>query len=346
MENTQEKTKKSGGYHRWLLLAVIAVNIWVSSKIPPILPHIQIAPEVLAGPVQLPVIGSLALTNTMVAMLIADVILILIAWNIRRATRKGEVVLSGLNSAVEAILEAIYNLVESTAGKWTSFIFPWVATIILTVLVANWMELIPGVDSIGMLHEVHGEGVGYPVQELFHIGNLSITTIVKESAEAHADGHLYGIIPFVRVNSTDLNFPLALALVSVFITQIIGVKSLGLSYFNKFFAFEGFFKIWRKRPLGPFDVIMPLVDIFLGVLELIAEVARIISFTFRLFGNIFAGSVLLFVIGSLVPVLVQTVFVGLEFFVGFIQALVFGMLTMVFMSMAAQGHGEHEEGAH
>lgn len=347
METTRENAKPSGGYHRWILLAVIAVNIWASSKMPPILPHIQIAPELLAGPIELPIIGSFGLTNTIVAMLIADLVLILIAWNFRRATRHGELVLSGFSNAVEAVLEAIYNLVESTAGKWTRFIFPWVTSIILVILVVNWMELIPGVDSIGLLHETHGDVHGYPIQELFSIGEFSVTTIVKDAAETHSDSHSYGIIPFVRVDSTDLNFPLALALVSVFMTQVIGVKSLGLSYFKKFFAFEGFFKIFTKRPLGAFDLMMPFVDIFLGVLELIAEVARVISFTFRLFGNIFAGSVLLFVIGSLVPVLVQTPFVILEFFVGAIQALVFGLLTMAFMSIAAQGHGEHEEeGAH
>lgn len=349
MENAQEKPKKSGGRHGLLLLVFIALNIAASLIMPPILPHIQIAPEILVGPFEVPIIGSFALTNTMIAMLIGDVILILIAWNFRRATRKGDVVLSGFNNAFEAVLEAIYNLVESTAGKWTGFIFPWVATIILVVLVANWMELIPGVDSIGMLHEAHGDAAGHPVQELFRIGDFSVTTLVKHAAEegSHSNGHQYGLIPFVRVNSTDLNFTLALALVSVFMTQVIGVKSLGVSYFNKFFAVGGIFKLLKKRPLGASDVMMPLLDIFLGFLELIAEFARIISFTFRLFGNIFAGSVLLFVIGSLVPVLIQTVFVGLEFFVGFIQALVFGMLTMVFMFMAAQGHGEHEEeGAH
>ena len=120
MDNTQEKPKKSGGHFgRWLLL-ILALNVTASILMPPILPHIQIAPEILAGPIELPVVGSFGLTNTIVAMLIGDVILILIAWNFHRAMRKGNAVLSGFNGAFEAVLEAIYNLVESTAGKWLS----------------------------------------------------------------------------------------------------------------------------------------------------------------------------------------------------------------------------------
>jgi F-type H+-transporting ATPase subunit a len=84
-----------------------------------------------------------------------------------------------------------------------------------------------------------------------------------------------------------------------------------------------------------------LLDIFVGLLEFIAEIAKVISFSFRLFGNIFAGSVLLFLIGSLVPVFVQSGVVLFELLVGTIQALVFGMLTMVFMTMATQGHDDH-----
>ena len=81
----------------------------------------------------------------------------------------------------------------------------------------------------------------------------------------------------------------------------------------------------------------------MGILELVSELSKLLSFSFRLFGNIFAGSVLLFVIGSLIPVFVQSMFLGLEFFVGLIQAVVFGMLTMVFMAQATQGHGEHHD---
>lgn len=332
MENTQElKTRRRFGFHRWLIILLIALNVIAVRAVSPILPHIQVPAE----PVAL-LFGDFYLTNTLIATMIGNLILIAIAFSVFRASRKGEEVLRGLPGVIEVVLEAIYNLVQSTAGKRARSIFPWVATIILVVLVANWLELIPGVDSIGLLHEVHEGHEGYPVEEVLP----GIRSIVKGEAE-QGHGHLYGLIPFVRVASTDLNFTAALALVSVFMTQVIGVRALGPGYFKKFFNFGGFLKMWVKPRAGPFDVIMPFLDIFVGILELVAEFAKILSFSFRLFGNIFAGSVLLFVLGSLVPVFVQSGIVLFELFVGVIQALVFGMLTMVFMTMATHGHDDH-----
>jgi F-type H+-transporting ATPase subunit a len=128
-------------------------------------------------------------------------------------------------------------------------------------------------------------------------------------------------------------------------TQVIGIQALGPGYFKKFFAFGDFFRMWTRPRLGPFDLLMPFIEIFVGLLELVAEIAKFISFSFRLFGNIFAGAVLLFIIGSIVPVAVQSGVLLLEFMVGLIQALVFGMLTMVFMTMATQGH-DHDDAEH
>jgi len=333
VENTQETTKKRLGFHRWLIVLLIVLNVLAVRAFTPVRPHIQVPAEDV-----LHVSGDFFITNTMIAAWIGELLLLLIGFSIFRATRKGDLILTGLPGVFEVILEAIYNLVESTAGKYARKIFPWAATIILVVLFANWLELIPGVDSIGWLHEVH-EGVGYAKREILP----GISTIVggEEIEASHGGEHAYHIIPFVRVASTDLNFTAAIALASVLMTQVIGVQALGLGYFKKFFAFGGFFKMWRRDQLGPFDAIMPLLDIFVGLLEFVAEIAKILSFSFRLFGNIFAGSVLLFILGSLVPVFVQSGFVLFELFVGVIQALVFGMLTMVFMTMATQSHEEH-----
>jgi F-type H+-transporting ATPase subunit a len=252
----------------------------------------------------------------------------LIAFAVTRAVRSGELIPRGIPGAIEAILEVINNLTESTAGKWTKSIFPFFATITLLVLVVNWMELIPGVDSIGRLeHAAHGN----PIEEVIP----GVWTVVKPPSEAAADAHEggYALVPFVRVASTDLNFTVALALISVVMTQVMGVRALGATYFTKFINVGGIF----TRP------VFGLIDFFVGLLELLSEFSKLLSFSFRLFGNIFAGSVLLFVIGTLIPVFVQSMFLGLEFFVGLIQAVVFGMLTMVFMAQATQGHGEHHE---
>ena len=114
--------------------------------------------------------------------------------------------------------------------------------------------------------------------------------------------------------------------------QVIGFRALGPSYLTKFFNF----KTLLTAPLGA-------IDMAVGLLEFIGEFAKILSFSFRLLGNIFAGSILLFVMSFLVPFLPWPFFI-LEFFVGVIQAVVFGMLTAIFMTQATAGHGgEHED---
>jgi len=257
----------------------------------------------------------------MTAMVIADVILLIIALIVRRAANSKDMVPRGFSGAVEALLEVIHNLTETTAGRWTRTIFPFFAAITMLVLVVNWMELIPGVDSIGLIEKA-------PVGEQGHAIAQSIfgTTLIPATGE-------FTLVPFVRVLSTDLNFTVALALISIVMTQVVGLRALGGNYLVKFWNVGGFF----KRP------IFGVIDFGVGILELVSEFSKILSFSFRLFGNIFAGSVLLFVIGTLVPVFVPSIFLMLEFFVGAIQAIIFGMLTMVFMSQATQGHGDHEE---
>ena len=236
---------------------------------------------------------------------------------------------------VEALIEAFYGLTESTAGKWTKTIFPYFAAITMLVLVGNWMELIPGVDSIGIFNEHH---VHHPENctftPLFHLGEMEVVAV----GPANTDGVgkcASAVIPFVRAVATDLNFTVGLALVSVFMIQVIGVKALGLSYFEKFFYVKTLF---TKPFFGA-------IDFAVGLFEIVSELSKIISFSFRLFGNIFAGAVLLFVIGTLIPVFAQSLVLILEFGVGLIQAIVFGMLTMVFMAQATHSHHGDEEHA-
>lgn len=129
-------------------------------------------------------------------------------------------------------------------------------------------------------------------------------------------------VPIFRAGTADLNTTMAFAIISVLIIQISGLKILGLSYLKKFFIFNN-----------------PIM-FFVGILELMGEFTKIISFSFRLFGNIFAGEVLLTVIAFLMPVIAPIPFIGMELFVGFIQAVVFSMLTCVFLSVATT-HTEH-----
>ncbi len=320
MEKTPEKKGWRWGKNRWLVLLFMIGSGIASSYYWPVRPHVQLPAENVS---HYPIIGDLYLTNTIIAVLIADILLIWMAFSFYKATKGGKSLIpKGFSGAVEAFLEVLYNLTEGTAGKWTRYIFPWFATITLLVLVINWTELIPGVDSIGWIHEVHN-GHGQVIEPVEWLGGMPTLT----AEEAH-DGHGYGLIPFVRVTSTDLNFTLALALIAVVMVQVIGIKSQGAAYFKKFWFTDTMF---TKPMLG-------VIDFGVGILELISEFSKILSFAFRLFGNIFAGSVLLFVIGSLVPIFAQSMFLMLEFFVGMIQAVVFGLLTMTFMAQATQGH--------
>ncbi len=313
------------GFYRWLVLLFIILGIIGANLYPPVQPHIQVAAEPLTEhPLfSSPILGDVYLTNTMLAMVVVDIILILIALAVRKATQSGNLVPQGISGAIEAIFEALYNMTETSAGaKWAKIIFPYFSITMLTVLVANLTKLIPGYETIGFLHVSEH---GYPIKELLP----GIFTLVKGEA---GPGEGYTLTGFLRGLPTDLNFTVALALFSVVMTQVIGVRAQGLRYFKKFFNFS---TIFSKPGFG-------LIDMLVGLLELITEFAKILSFAFRLFGNMFAGLVLLVVVGSLIPVFVQSGVLLFEVFIGVIQAFVFGMLTMVFMVQATQGHGEEE----
>ncbi|MCL4274318.1 MAG: F0F1 ATP synthase subunit A [Anaerolineales bacterium] len=320
---------------RWVVLAAIILGLFLFTGffgaglgIKPIMPHVYLPGEKLS---ETPLFGieGFYLTNTLIGLLLADLIVILIAIGVSRGIKSGKSVLTGISGAVEGLLEMLYGITESTAGKWTKQIFPWFATITLLVLAANWSGLIPGNETVGLVH--HYDGHGYDLKQ---VGPF--TTIWDNSTggeEAHGD---YAIVPFLRPASTDLNFTFALAIVAVVMIQVFGFRSQGAAYLTKF---------WNTKTLFS-KPIFGVIDFGVGILELISEFSKILSFAFRLFGNMFAGAVLLFVIGSLVPVFAQSMFYLLEFFIGLIQAVVFGMLTMVFMSQATQGHGEHHDEAH
>ncbi len=139
--------------------------------------------------------------------------------------------------------------------------------------------------------------------------------------------HEHETVPLLRGATTDLNTTLALAIISVFSIQVWGLAQLGLPYFKKYINFSG---PWYLKP----------IYFFVGLLEIVSELAKILSFGFRLFGNIFAGEVLLSIMFGLVPLLIPGIFYGLELFVGFIQAFVFVMLSAVFLKMAGEGHEE------
>lgn len=329
-------------------------------------PIVSVAPEALFE------IGPIKVTNT---ILTAWIVVALISVVSLLATRKMEEVPGGLQNFVEAVLEWFMGLAESIAGpkNGRKFLVPC-ATIFLFVVVANWLGLLPVYGQIGKFesldeiveHHLSGAAPDAVVEgETYKAFVWSGSTIPRgpeeikilvpngltaeehealveteldaqlEAAGLPLDSKVGLLTPYFRSTNTDLNMTLALAIVSAIFVESWGFSALGFGYLGKFFAFGAL----RKGPMG-------LIDVVVGFLELIAEFARLISFTFRLFGNVFAGEVLLLVMAFLMPLLVAVPFYGLELFVGLIQALVFSLLTLVFGVIAVSHHGDegHDEG--
>ncbi|HWO74239.1 MAG TPA: F0F1 ATP synthase subunit A [Dehalococcoidia bacterium] len=298
------------------------------------------------------------ITNTLLTAWIITALLIVITV---LTARRAALVPSGFYNAFEAVIEFIYDFVTGIAGERNGRrFFPLVATLLIYIAFANWLSLTPVFNSIGMFVPLHAEedqfheeavvfkdsGVhlilpGADFVELHaedcapgHEGDECREHAIEEAAaEKAGEGEELGVLfPYLRGINTDLMTPLAFAIVSVAVIQYWGITSLG------FFRYAGKF-INFSSP----------INFFVGILETIAEFAKLISFSFRLFGNMLAGEILILVMTFLValssPILV--IFYGLEVFVGLIQAFVFATLTLVFAMGAVSHHGGdgHDEGA-
>ncbi len=342
---------------RLIYIAVVVVILalfYLSGRIAP--PEIAVAAEKV---IHIRLFGlNVPITNTLLATWVTMILLIVLSHFATRGIRKKDlqkepaealVPTGRLQNLVEMLVEMFYDLTEEVAGSWAPQFFPIVMTIFLFVITSNWLGILPLYGSVGVLEHPH-RGEGYVVKWVAGLGVLTPEKIApgeeetimggeletpegeEASHEEYGEGQGYVVAPLLRSAATDLNTTLALALISVFLTQYFGIKALGLGYFSKFINFTGF-----KQ-----GAMIGAIDLFVGLLETIGELAKIISFSFRLFGNVFAGEVLLGVMAFLIPYLVSLPFYGLELFVGLIQALVFMMLTLVFFSMAVIGHGPDE----
>lgn len=316
-----------------LVVAALAAGMLLLT---PPSPAIIVAPETVFH------LGPVDVTNTMFT---SWVVLALIAVVAIVAARGFSVVPSGFSGAVEAAVGGFYGVVVGVVGEKQGRRFFWVvSTIFFWVLLNNYFGLVPGNLYVGVPEEGHGDTqavfeqtsiVGFDVA-FIPIGGESVDVGGGEEAiHAQESGERFsGIIaPLLRSVMTDVNAPLAIAIFSFIFVEYWGISTLGMGYFGKFFNVR---RLLRGNPMG-------LIDIFVGFLELISEFIRVVSFTFRLFGNIFAGEVLIVMMSFLVPLLLVTVFYGLELFVGLIQAFVFAMLTLVFAQMAVAHHGDGDE---
>ena len=233
-----------------------------------------------------------AITNTLLSAWFASIVMVLF---FVVGSRKRSLIPGRFQSVVEMLFEGILSFSSSVLGpEMARRAFPIVATIFFFVLFNAWLALLPFYQFLGYLVD----------------GDIKV--------------HL------VRPAGTDLNMPLALALVSFVFVEYWGFKMNGIRYLSKFFAFGS---LIRRGPSG-------LIDIFVGILELISEFVRIVSFTFRLFGNMTAGEILVVMITFLVPFVVTNLVFGLELLVGLVQSVIFAGLTLVFLSLALR-HEEH-----
>ena len=268
--------------------------------------------------------GPIYVTNTLITSWISVIVLAVLFY---LGTRRMKLVPKGLQNLLEFALEWLIGFVESAAGEKNGRrFFPIIATIFLFVLANAWTGLLPIYNVIGYGHEGTASTLFYGTYE----GHLVETALLRPA-------------------NTDINVPLMLALVSFVCVEYWGITALGFRHYaGKFFRFGQFVKGLGlmakgqvKSALG--TILNSYIDIFVGILELLSEFIRIVSFTFRLFGNMTAGEVLLISMAFVVPAVLPVLFYGLETLFGAIQALIFAGLTLVFATLAVAPHeAEHE----
>jgi len=320
------------------------------------------------------------LTNTILSSLITSGILILI---FIIGTSRLKVVPGRMQGFLELIIEALLGFIESVmgAGKGRA-ILPIIATIFLFVSFNSWIALLPVYQSFGitrfetitldelnhfeanqevteddLIHLIEernaaahpGEEAHHVIERIEIVGDGELTKPLTIEAHRFSGGSEAAIIAaggeadfkspginatFVRPAGTDLNMPLALALVVFMFVEILGIRAHGIGYFGEFFRFG---KLLHGK------ILEGLIDLFVGVLEGISHLVRVVSFTFRLFGNMTAGEILLLISSFLVPFIISIPVYGLELLVGLIQAVIFAGLAIVFASMAVATHGDEDK---
>lgn len=285
----------------------------------------------------------------MFTSLIISGLIIVFALLANRALKKTDKP-NGVQNVAEFIVESFFHFCQTITGdlKKAQTFMPLVATLFIFIILNNWSGLIPGVGYIFVpLAQKPTSTATYSVPKAMATSSDSIentnimlidesaveiaptegaeTTVVDstdgdEISDEHATQKM---APLFRAGTADLNTTLALSLISVTMIQLFGLRFQGISYLTKYFNFS-----------SP-------INFFVGFLEIVSEFGKIASFAFRLFGNIFAGEVLILVLLYLTKVVAPIPFYGLELFVGMIQAVVFSMLSLILFNMATIGH--HEE---
>lgn len=253
-------------------------------------------------------VGSFTITNSLLMSWVTVFILVAFFVSIGKRLKS---VPGKLQMVFEILLEEALKLGDTITGerRKTEKLLPIVLALFLFVLINNWLGLLPGVGTIGW-------------------------------DESGPEGHVF--VPLLRGATADLNTTLAISLFAVIMSHILGVVSLGVwHHLNKFLNFNILLEIPKKMFKEPIVLVVNPIKFFVGLVESIGEVAKIASLSFRLFGNIFAGEVLLASMMAIFAYFLPLPFMFLEIIVGLVQALVFSILTLAFMSMATSSHDDH-----
>jgi F-type H+-transporting ATPase subunit a len=282
--------------------------------------EIRIQPEVIFY------IGPLPVTNTLLCTWISILILVVFFFF---ATRRRALVPSGIQNVAEYLIEYLLGLVEGVSGKEKGRrFFPLVATLFIFIITCNLLDVIPGVDTIGTINTAAAHAAhisGQPVLGFLLFGDLSNL-----------------MVPWIRPATTDLNLNFAMALTVVITCQVFGFATLGpREHVSKYINLRTFFRSLRKLDFA--GMFQGIIEFFVGIIDIISELSRILSLSFRLFGNIFAGSAVLAVFAFILPFISDVVFIPFELFIAFVQALVFSLLSLVYLEMATTSEHAAEE---
>lgn len=295
------------------------------------------------GPELIAEIGGMPITNTLITTVIVDVVIIAV---VIATYKKISLVPSGLQSVFEPVIAYLYDLTQQISGYKAKTIFPWFASFFLFILFANIIGLFPGFGTIGIWEEGAPHATGSDKhQEQASEGSASNQAQTHEEAALQNSAHTEEkaaesdqtaktdephssekhLVPVLRAATSDFNMTLALGTISIVATHVIAIRYNGLfGYAKKFIS---------KNP----------INLAIGLLEFALEAVKIFSLSFRLFGNIFAGEIVLITVAGLAAYsafLAPIPFLLLETIVALVQALVFAMLTMVFMSLLATTSSE------
>jgi F-type H+-transporting ATPase subunit a len=251
-------------------------------------------------------VGGFTITNSLINSWLVVFLIVLFGLVFKT---KIKTVPGKLQCGLEAIYEYLLELFNSVTGspQKSVLFFPFIFAFFIFILLNNWLGLLPGIGSIGQVVSSNGENV---------------------------------FVPFFRGATADLNTTLALATIGVVASHIFGVISIGLwNHFNKFINIKTILAIPGKVKEDPMVLLVNPINVFVGVVEIVSEIAKVVSLSFRLFGNVFAGEVLLASMSAILAFGLPLPFMFLEVLVGLVQAIVFSLLVLSYLTMMS--HAEH-----